>query len=265
MTNKEILKADLLDILFENRNKAYGAYALRRNYNHRMLCAFGISVPLVLFLLLMISSEQEIIKSPFTTKEVVVSTESLQWKETKEIRQVKQKAHSRVAAVMYTSQVKFVDNSIKPDVPDQKELDKALISGKTVQGDAPGKVEQGESNADRNGGEEGNNRKGGTFNPTSSEAQFPGGNEAFGKFLRRYLVTPDDLEAGENKIVLVRFMVDVDGSISKAEIVQSDGDKYSREVLRVLGKMPKWLPATQNGIKMATWFIQPVTFIGIEQ
>jgi hypothetical protein len=42
MTNNEILQADLLDILFEHRNKAYGAYALRRNYNDRLQWALGI-------------------------------------------------------------------------------------------------------------------------------------------------------------------------------------------------------------------------------
>ena len=55
MTNNEILYADLLDILFENRNKAYGAYALRKNYNHRLQWALGISLSLV-FLLLIIQN-----------------------------------------------------------------------------------------------------------------------------------------------------------------------------------------------------------------
>src|SRR4249919_2872918 len=55
MTNNEILHADLLDILFENRNKAYGAYALRKNYNHRLKWALGISLIFV-FLLLIIQN-----------------------------------------------------------------------------------------------------------------------------------------------------------------------------------------------------------------
>src|SRR5436190_4500501 len=52
MTNNEILYADLLDILFENRNKAYGAHALRKNYNHRLQWALGISLSLVFLLLI---------------------------------------------------------------------------------------------------------------------------------------------------------------------------------------------------------------------
>lgn len=83
--------------------------------------------------------------------------------------------------------------------------------------------------------------------------------------MTKYIVTPDDLEAGEKKVVVVRFMVDVDGSITRMEIVQTDGEKYSREVMRVLNKMPRWIPAEQNGLQVATWFEQPVTFIGIEQ
>ena len=41
MTSNEILKADVLDILFDNRNKQYGAYALRKNYNNRLGIALG--------------------------------------------------------------------------------------------------------------------------------------------------------------------------------------------------------------------------------
>jgi protein TonB len=46
--------------------------------------------------------------------------------------------------------------------------------------------------------------------------------------------------------------------------IESDGEDYRREVKRVLAKMPKWIPAIQNGTKVATWFTQPVSFIGVE-
>ena len=52
MTNKEILQANLLDIIFENRNKEYGAYALRNGYDKRLLKALGIGLGLVLLLVL---------------------------------------------------------------------------------------------------------------------------------------------------------------------------------------------------------------------
>src|SRR3954462_11120536 len=51
MTSKEILRADVLDILFDNRNKQYGAYILRKEYNSRLGTALSISLGLILLLL----------------------------------------------------------------------------------------------------------------------------------------------------------------------------------------------------------------------
>src|SRR6187402_3306247 len=53
MTNNEILKASLLDIIFENRNKEYGAYALRNEYDRRLVKAMGIGLGFVLLLILL--------------------------------------------------------------------------------------------------------------------------------------------------------------------------------------------------------------------
>src|SRR4051812_21454109 len=52
MTNNEILKADLLDIIFEHRNKSYGAYTLRRYYNNRLMTSLGIALSAVALLFL---------------------------------------------------------------------------------------------------------------------------------------------------------------------------------------------------------------------
>ena len=49
MTNEEILQASLLDIIFENRNKDYGAYALRQTYNRRLLIALGTAMSAFFF------------------------------------------------------------------------------------------------------------------------------------------------------------------------------------------------------------------------
>ena len=54
MTSNEILKADVLDILFDNRNKQYGAYTLRKNYNSRLGIALGISLSTILFVFFLV-------------------------------------------------------------------------------------------------------------------------------------------------------------------------------------------------------------------
>jgi len=55
MTSNEILKADMLDIVFENRNKKYGAYLLRKYYNNRLAIGISGMFAFVLILILIIS------------------------------------------------------------------------------------------------------------------------------------------------------------------------------------------------------------------
>jgi protein TonB len=158
------------------------------------------------------------------------------------------------------------DQVKQPEVPTVKDLQNAVTSTINQAGDIPNGLAQPSKASSE--GENGTGKKEHDevdFHPSSTDAQFPGGAEGFKKFMTRYLVTPDELEIGERKTVLVRFEVDVDGSISNTEIMQTGGDRFDKEVLRVLSKMPKWIPATQNGVKVATWFTQPVTFIGVEQ
>jgi protein TonB len=100
--------------------------------------------------------------------------------------------------------------------------------------------------------------------PTSA-ASFPGGQQAWMNFLNKYLRTPDELEAGQKKSVMVRFSVGADGSISQFEIMQSGGEAFDNEVIRVLKKMPKWKPAVQNGHNVSVMFTQPVTFMAYEE
>ena len=255
MTNKEILQADLLDILFENRNKAYGAYALRKNYNHRLHWAMGISLSLVFFLSMISLGRKNSDNAVYKDKrDVVLSTVEIPKPKTPESPQPRRQPE---VAQIKSTQIKIVPNEdVKaPQVPASTITKNGISpdSSKVTLNVSTEKVNDGKTSNDKN-----------DFNPKSSDAQFPGGKEAFAKFLRKYLVTPDELEAGEKKVVLVRFMVDEDGSISKTEIVQSGGDKFDREVIRVLNKMPKWIPALQNGAKVTTWFTQPVSFIGIE-
>ena len=262
MTNKEILHADILDILFENRNKAYGAYALRKNYNHRLQWALGVALSFVFLLsILDFSNAKKSGGSYDEKKELKFSLVELP--EPKKPDLPKPKVEPPRKTIAYTDQIK-----IDPDqtvMPDKDQMITADISDKTVDGLPSSDTVQANDHGEAK--EPANDKKSndaGEVHPASYDAQFPGGKEAFAKFLMKNLIIPGELEAGEKKVVLVRFRVDTDGSISKTEVLQSDGEDYSREVVRVLAKMPKWVPAIQNGTKVPTWFTQPVSFIGVE-
>ena len=89
---------------------------------------------------------------------------------------------------------------------------------------------------------------------------FPGGYEVWMDFLNRNLKPPSELAAGERKTVVVKFNVSADGSISNIQVVQSAGAAFDAEVLRVLGRMPKWKAAIENGKPANAVITQPVTF-----
>jgi len=99
----------------------------------------------------------------------------------------------------------------------------------------------------------------------SRQPQFPGGTAAWLNFLNRHLTPPQDLEPGEKRTVLIRFSVDEEGIITNFQVVQSGGGSFDNEVIRVLKKMPKWLPALQYGKPVAVSFTQPVTFAAAEE
>lgn len=95
-------------------------------------------------------------------------------------------------------------------------------------------------------------------------AEFPGGVKGWKEFLNKNLQVPAELEAGQKKTVVVQFIVKADGSVSDFLISESAGNACDREVLRVMKKMPKLIPAMQNGKPVSVTFMQPITFVGVE-
>lgn len=272
MTNNEILQASLLDILFDNRNKNYGAYVLRRNYNHRLLTALAITLSAVaLIIVLRIFHKKEpgqlipgIENGGVIIKPVVIKPEMPIKKET---------SKKSVRPIEKIAQIKFQNMKIVPDklainnLPMISDLDNKIISDKNV----VGKPDDGKLKSlfvtNKSNGDDGMNQSSsaGTFIPEERNPEFPGGKEALIRFLKNNLNTPDELQAGDRKTVLIRFKVDTDGSISSEELVQSGGSLFDREVIRVCKRMPRWKPAIQNGKNVAVSYVLPVTFIGVEQ
>lgn len=90
---------------------------------------------------------------------------------------------------------------------------------------------------------------------------FPGGIEALKAFLAKNLRFPKELE--ETCVqgrVIITFIVEKDGSLSHAKVIRSVDPALDKEALRVVKKMPKWIPGQQNDRKVRVRYIIPVTF-----
>ena len=144
MTNKEILQASILDIIFENRNKDYGAYALRKGYSARLLTALGAGMSVIVILAVInLMNSNYISSAPVKThkEELVIRTvvmpkekpkEPVQLKE-KEI--VKQKPVQKLAEIKYTSEINInKDNLVKEVMPPIENLSGKTTSTQTLTG-----------------------------------------------------------------------------------------------------------------------------------
>lgn len=276
MTNKEILQSDMLDILFEHRNKSYGAYALRRTYDRRLLTALiaGMSVIFLFILINMINGNDTIPNKPDNNGNPVIVEYEIP-KEDPQKPKEHEKPKEAPAPVKPIATVKHLIPVIKPDieVPKTEMADKADIADKqigseNIEGEKPGDIVQPELPKNETSGtgkiaEE--EKPAPAFIPFERQPEFPGGIDALRRFLSGNLNTPDELISGERKTVRIRFWVGKDGSISALEIDQTAGNSFDKEVIRVFKKMPRWKPAIQNGVSVPVSYMMPVTFIGSEQ
>lgn len=271
MTSERILQSDILDILFENRNKDYGAYALRRGYNHRLYVAIGVAMFVILvFILTSLAIGNKETPPSVTRNDRIVEIQEIKFEKPKEPEKPKEqpKPVQKVATQKFVSKIEIKpDNKVKEILPDIKSLDSTLIADKTVKGKKddgiPKKIEEPIIDNNGNGNKSDVSEK--EFKPQEKEPEFPGGPDALKRFLANNLQTPGELDDGEKKLVKIRFKVDKDGTVNTFEIVTSGGNEYDREVVRVCKKMPRWIPALQNGVNVPVSYVLPVTFIGVEQ
>ena len=273
MTSNQILTASFLDILFENRNKEYGAYSIRKAYPKNLMKAVGLMLLLVVVLCLYVMSQpkknNEIGLLP-ANDTLVVQLDPYHEKE-----KPNEPQQQRTVEAQPPTKPDFVptivEHEVENPVPDRTDTTtyNPGAENKPATGSGADNFIQAEAGPVTNITPE-------VQKPTEPEApviletpevqpEFPGGAEAWRNYLQRMLRVPDDLEEGERKTVRVRFVVNATGDVTDVIVLQSAGTVFDKEVLRVIAKMPKWKPGKQHGKAVAVFFTQPVTFKGSEE
>ncbi len=101
------------------------------------------------------------------------------------------------------------------------------------------------------------------FEKVDVEAAFPGGNDAWARFLEKNLRAETPVNRGAPAgyyTVIIQFVVDREGNVSDMRALTKHGFGMEEEVLRVLVKSPKWKPAEQGGRFVKAYRKQPVIF-----
>lgn len=92
--------------------------------------------------------------------------------------------------------------------------------------------------------------------------EFVGGMGALMRWLGQNIVYPmEALDDGISGRVIMKFVIEKDGTISNPEIVKGVHPLLDAEAFRVISIMPKWTPAKKNGQPIRCYFTLPVSFV----
>ena len=272
MKPENILQSDVIDIIFENKNKEYGAYELRKQYGRRMNKSIGITALIVLVFAL-----SQSFKVPKRTGSVVLeSIDSLKFTQVilpKDEPKVKQQEPEKLVQKKNAATASYIKPIVVPDELANKPIstiDKiatSIISGAETTGEAvttevgitKDKPTEGKGNVATEPVEE--EVSNAPLNIAEFMPEFPGGQAAFIKFLQRNLNQPSDFEEGEKVTVIAKFVVNAEGNIVDIDIIKNGRSDLDQEVIRVIKKMPRWKAGMQNGRAVPVYYKVPITFV----
>jgi len=271
MEVNKILSADILDIIFEGRNKEYGAYELRKTYNKRLATALiaTASILLLLFLGYILSNTLGNRQAQAMVVEDV-QLEDLKQEEKKNEPPPpppppKPPEPPKVEMAKFTPPKIVKDEEVKEDEkpPEIEKLEDTKIGtinqeGVKDEGITAPPVDDGKGVVEAPKKDEEDYDK--TFTKVEIESEFPGGSAAWMRYLNKNFRYPQD--AIDNEIqgtVVVQFIVDKEGNVSDVEAV-SGPSELRDEAVRVIKKSGKWTPAIQNGRQVKSYKKQPIVF-----
>ncbi len=271
MKNHEPVSPDTLELLFAHRNKAYGAYQLRRNYNQTLAKSVGIGLLLLVAGLVL----------PHLLSAVNVSTDDMERNVVIDMSKIKVESTPpppvlpppAPASPPVQASQRFVPPTPTPDdqVKDENPptvadvLDNKAIIGKS---DHEGEIEveptlnfPKELPTTIEAPKEDPDVVMGQFD-VQKPASFPGGEKELFKYLAENLHYPTRArEVGLQGTVALSFVVNKDGSISEVTILKDAvGAGCGKEAQRVIANMPKWTPGEANGRAVRVRFTIPVKF-----
>ena len=274
MEANQILKSDILDILFEGKNKAYGAYDLRKTYNKRITTALVSTIGILLLLLIGTAIANKL-KPKQEVKEMVVNESTLQQIKPDEPPPPpppppKLPPPPPVATIQFTPPKVVKDIEVIKPPPEVKQIEEAKVDVKTVEGTkdmgivAPPSEDKGTQVIAAPVEKKEDPDK--IFTKVEIEASFPGGPQAWQRYVTRAIQAEiDEFTESDYGTCIVKFIVDKTGTVSDVQATTMKGTKLAEVAVNAIRKGPKWTPAQQNGRYVNAYRLQPVTLTNPDQ
>ena len=244
------------NLVFADRNKEYGAYELRTDYNRRLaialisgVCFFGlvIGVPYIINKIGGKEDKEEKVK----IVDVNLDNYQEQPEEPPPPPEVIPPPQPQIETVQFVA-VEAADEPVEEPPPTQADLTETTAGTTTQEGenvDAPPPPPPVEEE---------------TYDIAAVQEQpeFPGGAAEMYKFWDKIKKYPDmEYEAGISGKVYVEFTVEKDGSIENVSVRRGVSAGLDKEAVRMIKAMPKWNPGKMNGKPVKCRFTLPVNFI----
>jgi protein TonB len=263
----DILKNQWLDIVFEGRNKLYGAYELRKSNRKTSMRALimgavvfslAVSAPLIASLLPSGSDDDENLDVKITA----VKLPPKKQEEKKPDLPPPPPPKPKIDQVKFVKPVVAKAEEVVEEIVEVKQIKDKNIGAETIKGDPDAVVTVDEPVGTGTAAvvEEDNT----VYNTAGIEQkpEFPGGMEKFYKFISNNYQTPE--EEGLKGKVYVTFVVEKDGSLTDIKVLRDIGYGTGKEAIRVLNKCPRWIPGEQNGKKVRVLYSLPIAIQSAE-
>ncbi len=277
MSKVDLKSREWCELVFEGRNKEYGAYDLRAKSGQRQVK--GIIAILILIaaiaVLVGIKMAADSIMANSRDRDAELATELSQLKKDEpvqkkeEIKQEYEQPEVQKVAVKASIQftvpeiVDVVDESKK--MKNQEELNRSNISiaSQDYEGDVNGKgtIDDLKDNQQAGGNQAAPEEDSKIYTIVETPASFPGGEAALLNYVNSHLKYPAIAqEEGIQGKVVLKFVVLENGNVGQVQVVQSLESHCDQEAVRVVKSLPRFSPGKQQGKPVKSWFTLPIRF-----
>ena len=249
------------DIVFENRNKDYGAYLNRKSYSKSVAIAALITF-LILIFVLAFPAIKEFFGSLGDKEETVIkNTTVVSLDQPPPITPNQPPPPDIRIPPPVKTIIKFLPPKVtekevveEDPMPTQEEIKQNETGSEDVQGDVTSTFEEPVKEVEV----EDPNK---VFLVVEQPPEFEGGQEGLNKFVYKNIKYPASARRMNIEgTVYVGFVVNADGAVSEANIIKGISADCDKEALRVIQMMPKWRPGKQSGRPVRVKFVYPIKF-----
>lgn len=275
LNNSNLYGSEWLDVVFNNRNKKYGAYVIRLQSSNILLKSLLIAAPVFILLFVGPAIYGKIFPAPLPDRavDVVIAVQD-PIHELKKEASIKAEAKKqlpkaapitqKVKTVNFSANIVVVDKDVI-DPPTIEEINNAVIASTSQEGtESKGNAQL---SGNTTGGNEGTASAGNgneiyTTTGLESYPEFPGGMEAWSKFIQKNLKYPYAAQDnGTQGKVYLSFVIEKDGSITDVTVIKGIGDGCDEEAVRVIKKSPRWKAGFQNNQPVRVRYSMPIGYV----